>query len=360
MLGARGREGSHVWTAALGVSPQLLLGPCMACCGCSPVTLPPCSPPGSPLLAGTLHRSAWGSSMRASEQATGLVLPPGGGMVVPCSAGCCRCFSEPPGGELSWFLGVLSMLLRDGTCTWLVSPMLSGSSFNVQALELFLDGPGSVGASGLLSAQQVLLSLPGPGHLSRLSGKCFSLVEATYKYEFCPFHNVTQHEQTFRWNAYSGILGIWHEWEIANNTFKGMWMRDGDSCHSQSRQSKVELTCGKSNRLAHVSEPRTCVYALTFETPLVCHPHSLLVYPTLPAALQHRWEQVEQDLADRLITSQGYEKLLRSIFEDAGYLKAPEQSERVQQDRGAKGLVFETLESCHEPCQQSWRGCGAC
>ena len=23
----------------------------------------------------------------------------------------------------------------------------------------------------------------------------------------CPFHNVTQHEQTFRWNAYSGILG---------------------------------------------------------------------------------------------------------------------------------------------------------
>lgn len=28
-----------------------------------------------------------------------------------------------------------------------------------------------------------------------------------YKYEFCPFHNVTQHEQTFRWNAYSGVLG---------------------------------------------------------------------------------------------------------------------------------------------------------
>lgn len=28
-----------------------------------------------------------------------------------------------------------------------------------------------------------------------------------YKYELCPFHNITQHEQTFRWNAYSGILG---------------------------------------------------------------------------------------------------------------------------------------------------------
>lgn len=42
------------------------------------------------------------------------------------------------------------------------------------------------------------------------------------------------------------------------------------------RSPQVELTCGKSNRLAHVSEPSTCVYALTFETPLVCHPHSLL------------------------------------------------------------------------------------
>ncbi|XP_033695610.1 N-acetylglucosamine-1-phosphotransferase subunit gamma isoform X1 [Tursiops truncatus] len=169
-----------------------------------------------------------------------------------------------------------------------------------------------------------------------------------YKYELCPFHNVTQHEQTFRWNAYSGILGIWHEWEIANNTFRGMWMRDGDSCHSRSRQSKVELTCGKTNRLAHVSEPSTCVYALTFETPLVCHPHSLLVYPALPTALQLRWDRLEQDLADELITSQGYEKSLRAIFEDAGYLKTPKQSESVQQEGGAKGLVFQTLESCNE------------
>jgi hypothetical protein len=29
-----------------------------------------------------------------------------------------------------------------------------------------------------------------------------------------------------------------------------------------------------------------------------------LVYPTLPEALQQRWDQVEQDLADELITPQ--------------------------------------------------------
>ncbi|XP_008068491.1 N-acetylglucosamine-1-phosphotransferase subunit gamma [Carlito syrichta] len=186
----------------------------------------------------------------------------------------------------------------------------------------------------------------GPTHLFGLSGKCFSLVESTYKYEFCPFHNVTQHEQTFRWNAYSGILGIWHEWEITNNTFAGMWMRDGDSCRSRSRQSKVELTCGRSHRLAHVSEPSTCLYALTFETPLVCHPHSLLVYPVLPEALQQRWDQVAQDLAEELITPQGYEKLLRALFEDAGYLKDPREDTPAQEEGGPPGLALESLETC--------------
>lgn len=42
---------------------------------------------------------------------------------------------------------------------------------------------------------------------------------------------------------------------------------------------------------------------------------------------------------------QGYEKLLRTLFQDAGYLKAPEESESTQEG-GAQGLVFETLESC--------------
>ncbi|XP_048465257.1 N-acetylglucosamine-1-phosphotransferase subunit gamma isoform X5 [Rhincodon typus] len=81
-------------------------------------------------------------------------------------------------------------------------------------------------------------AISGPAHLHRLAGKCFSMTESVYKYEFCPFHNVTQHEQTFRWNAYSGILGIWQEWEIENNTFVGMWMKEGDSCGTKNRQTK--------------------------------------------------------------------------------------------------------------------------
>ncbi|MBN3306415.1 GNPTG phosphotransferase, partial [Amia calva] len=144
----------------------------------------------------------------------------------------------------------------------------------------------------------------GPAHLQKLAGKCFSFIESTYKYEFCPFHNITQHEQSFRWNAYSGILGIWQEWEIVNNTFTAMWMREGDSCGNKNRQTKVLLTCGQSSKLAQVSEPSTCVYSLTFQSPLVCHPHALLVYPTLPERLQEDWNEAEQALYDGLITEQ--------------------------------------------------------
>ncbi|XP_078008716.1 N-acetylglucosamine-1-phosphotransferase subunit gamma isoform X1 [Phascolarctos cinereus] len=203
-----------------------------------------------------------------------------------------------------------------------------------------------------LQAKRDPSAASGPAHLFRLSGKCFSLVESMYKYEFCPFHNVTQHEQTFRWNAYSGILGIWDEWEIFNNTFTGMWMRDGDSCGSKNRQTKVDLACGKSHKLAQVSEPSTCVYSLTFETPLVCHPHALLVYPTLPENLQQKWDKTEQSLADELITPQGYDKLLKEIFEEAGYLKASTEKEATNPQGEVKSPEFETLEKCNKEYEE--------
>ncbi|XP_058477491.1 N-acetylglucosamine-1-phosphotransferase subunit gamma isoform X1 [Solea solea] len=175
-------------------------------------------------------------------------------------------------------------------------------------------------------------SVSGPVHLHQLAGKCFSLTESTYKYEFCPFHNITQHEQSFRWNAYSGILGIWQEWEIENNTFTGMWMRDGDTCGTRKRETKAILVCGVSSKLVQVSEPSTCVYSLTFETPLVCHPHSLLVYPTLTEKLQGVWDEAEQARYEALVTEQGYSNLLRDIFEDAGLLKSQKVKVKLPED----------------------------
>ncbi|XP_054454557.1 N-acetylglucosamine-1-phosphotransferase subunit gamma [Anoplopoma fimbria] len=191
----------------------------------------------------------------------------------------------------------------------------------------------------------------GPSHFHRLSGKCFSLTESTYKYELCPFHNITQHEQSFRWNAYSGILGIWHEWEMANNTFTGMWMRDGDTCGTRNRETKVIFVCSASSKLAQVSEPSTCVYSLTFETPLVCHPHSLLVYPTLSEKLQREWDEAEQARYEGLITEQGYTSLLKDIFEDAGLLKS-QKVKKKQPESAADSETHNSLQKCTEDFQK--------
>uniref|UniRef100_A0A8C4Q4I6 N-acetylglucosamine-1-phosphate transferase subunit gamma n=1 Tax=Eptatretus burgeri TaxID=7764 RepID=A0A8C4Q4I6_EPTBU len=125
-----------------------------------------------------------------------------------------------------------------------------------------------------------------------------------YKYELCPFHNATQHEQTSRWNAYSGILGVWQGWDISNCTFMAMLLKEGDSCGSRNREVRVLFICGESNRLLRVAEPETCSYTMEFSSPLVCHAHALLVYPTLRESLRNEWDQLEQALYDSVINKQ--------------------------------------------------------
>ncbi|KAG9476942.1 hypothetical protein GDO78_002373 [Eleutherodactylus coqui] len=109
---------------------------------------------------------------------------------------------------------------------------------------------------------------------------------------------------------------------------------------------QVHLVCGRKDKLAAVSEPSTCVYSMTFETPLVCHPHSLLVYPTLGEALRRQWDAAEQSLYDELITEQGYKKLLQDIFREAGYLKKTSENESDAKPKQALSKGFESLEQC--------------
>ncbi|XP_077481459.1 N-acetylglucosamine-1-phosphotransferase subunit gamma [Stigmatopora argus] len=217
-----------------------------------------------------------------------------------------------------------------------------------------VEAPNTFGINNNLLAQGSRLQpkaiaspVSGPAHLARLAGRCFSLTESLYRYELCPFHNITQHEQSFRWNAYSGILGIWHEWEIANNSFTGMWMRDGDTCGTRNRQAKVIFTCSSQSKLAQVSEPSTCMYSVTFETPLVCHPHSLLVYPSLNEKLQKDWDDAEQARYEGLITEQGYNNLLRDVFEDGGFLKSQKVKQTVSKVQ-VETEVHDSLQKCNE------------
>ncbi|XP_066539178.1 N-acetylglucosamine-1-phosphotransferase subunit gamma [Hoplias malabaricus] len=233
--------------------------------------------------------------------------------------------------------------------TVLVSVVLCGKMKIVEEPNTFGLNSHLLAQGSRLQARVKPSPVSGPPHLSRLAGKCFNYIESMYKYEFCPFHNVTQHEQSFRWNAYSGILGIWQEWEIQNNTFTAMWMREGDSCGAKNRQTKVLFLCGNSSKLARVSEPQTCLYSLVFETPLVCHAHSMLVYPVLSEKLQKEWDETEQARYEELITEQGYNKMLKDLFEEAGFLK---KAQTQKQQDGTDAPKHKTPDQKMEQCTQ--------
>ncbi|XP_046403363.1 N-acetylglucosamine-1-phosphotransferase subunit gamma-like isoform X2 [Ischnura elegans] len=162
----------------------------------------------------------------------------------------------------------------------------------------------------------------GPGHFQALVGKCFSWVDSKYKYNFCPFHNITQSELQESWNSYKGTLGIWGEWVVQGNHFAAMRMVQGDTCGDKERSTVLHIECGRQEGLKDVMEPGAhCVYEGTFYTPLACHEHSLLVYPRLPTPeLRLRWDNLETGLFNGDISEKDYSAGLQAIFRDAGYL----------------------------------------
>ncbi|XP_046855449.1 N-acetylglucosamine-1-phosphotransferase subunit gamma-like isoform X2 [Xenia sp. Carnegie-2017] len=164
-------------------------------------------------------------------------------------------------------------------------------------------------------------NITGPSHFLTLLGKCFNLIENAYLYQLCPFFNITQHEQTWRWNAFEGILGVWKHWSIVNNTYIAMIMNDGDLCPGGvRRQTKVYFSCAFEEKLVSVREPSTCQYEAELKTPLACPVDSFLVYPSLSVEHQASWQEIERSLYYEEITEQGYYKLRHKLFVRAGLM----------------------------------------
>jgi len=183
--------------------------------------------------------------------------------------------------------------------------------------------------------------LSGPPHLFVLLGKCYMLHKESYKYEFCPFHNVTQREQAYRWNSFHGALGVWKEWEIVGNQFTSMLMTDGEPCIGPlSRAIKVFFKCGSEEKIINIEEPVLCQYNLTFETPLACAEDAFLVYPVLSRHGKLKWQALENEFREKELTLQGYEKRRKKLFIVEG-LKINETEE-----------LQESKESNHE---QPWK-----
>lgn len=207
---------------------------------------------------------------------------------------------------------------------------------------------------GPLVLQVLPRDFSGPEHFRYFRGRCYNMTDEQYLYSFCPFENVTQFETSTRWNAYQGVLGVWQEWKIVNNSFYAMMMLDGDVCGGVHRSVEVTFECNETEGLKEVSEPHKCQYSLIFQTPLVCHADALLVYPRLPETLRRKWDELETELMNQDITEKGYTSGLKRIYVEAGFLRPPKNDKQKVKIEVHKptdqnittGLHFENLDQC--------------
>uniref|UniRef100_A0AAV1T8E4 Glucosidase 2 subunit beta n=1 Tax=Peronospora matthiolae TaxID=2874970 RepID=A0AAV1T8E4_9STRA len=144
----------------------------------------------------------------------------------------------------------------------------------------------------------------------KLVGRCFSytvdekalkggtpnVIPRTYEVVLCPFQNISQAEPSYvQWmkeerrtkgvaaavdesekeeedgNPRPIILGIWNEWQDTVGFTHVQSYNHGEHCNNgKERQTRVELSCGATNRVVSVEEREMCVYEIRFETPAAC------------------------------------------------------------------------------------------
>ncbi len=139
-----------------------------------------------------------------------------------------------------------------------------------------------------------------PSEFFGLDGKCFSENIGRYKYEICPFRNVTQLDKQTSWNPFYGILGLWGKWKEegeglsvdgANNLFNVQIYNDGTSCGNNiNRKVQVNLICSEKYALSNVEEPHTCDYTMTFAMPECCN---LNISSSAPSTIEASGSDVE-------------------------------------------------------------------
>lgn len=189
----------------------------------------------------------------------------------------------------------------------------------------------------------------GPSQFKEIHGICFEKVIGEYLYNICPFNNVTQHEQKFRWNQFNAVMGVWREWIIENNTFVGLSMPNGDKCLENYRYTIIKFSCYNMTEVLNVTEEEKCKYTVLLGAKMFCNSDSFLVYPTLNANLQLQWDLLEGKFLDGQLTIQGYNKEYLDIMRKAGYLYNDHQSNNsniIDQNNSTDVEIFDDLSKC--------------
>ena len=133
-----------------------------------------------------------------------------------------------------------------------------------------------------------------PPSLLLLNGRCFSSQIGNYKYEICPFQNVTQLDTAASWNAFYGILGIWDSWVEGTDYTVGEFT-DGTKCGATPRKITVSFKCAEAPRIESVAEPETCKYTAELHAPELCESAERAL--AMLAAREHDAGSVGEDVS---------------------------------------------------------------
>eukprot|EP00794_Sanderia_malayensis_P008933 gene8933-9885_t len=239
-----------------------------------------------------------------------------------------------------WYAGVI-IVVADSLKIKIIDAPFSLQNAGLQTQHQAAQQPNVVNK---LTAKVKPQALSGPPHLFALSGKCFKLDKTSFNYEFCPFDNATQREDSFRWNAFHGVLGIWQEWKITNETFDYMLMTNGETCVGQiEREVMVYFKCGAENKFEDIQEPTVCKYNLTFQTPLACAQDAFMVYPTLSETGKQEWDEIEDGFIEKELTLQGYHKRRNNLFSKEGiFVQKPTAEGKNKENNMAVSNSLET------------------
>merc|ERR1712228_150452 len=104
-----------------------------------------------------------------------------------------------------------------------------------------------------------------------LFDECYSTKIGKYDYEFCPFGEAKQKE-----GHSSTDLGKFKLFGFDEKKELRMLFEDGQKCwNGPKRSTHVLFECDAENAIVSVSEPSTCKYSMTFNTPLACKQEEL-------------------------------------------------------------------------------------
>ena len=100
-----------------------------------------------------------------------------------------------------------------------------------------------------------------------LKGSCFTIKQAQYSYEACPFGAAKQDQTSLGtflgWGADAGGSGT--------ADYTKMRFSGGSNCwNGPSRSMRLDFECGAKDELLAIDEPEKCTYVAKMATPAAC------------------------------------------------------------------------------------------